>query len=160
MLAIIALAVASATAQAAPHIYLNNARVAEGTTVPFTLGENPFKLKNSTTGEVECHASASAYLENPVGGGPAIGKLQSITFSECIDKTCSVLGGGVGIEGTNLPWQLALLIEHKAFKLVIGEAKNPIGITVRCQGGDHRNMLRTVVGINTTTTARLRSIIW
>jgi hypothetical protein len=128
LLAITAFAAMPVAAQAAPYIFINNAKVAQGQQVPLTLS-GTLKNKNSIFGEIECKASAAAYLENPLGGGPAVGKVQSIGFSRCVES--------ITLTGEKLPWKIAVVTEGGVFRAIIGEKGNhpeSIGITASSAG--------------------------
>jgi len=108
--AIAALAVVPVMAQAAPHVYENGVKVAEGTKQPYIAwGTLTFNLTtwSATAGEVECHTASGGYRENPVGETfRTFGKVQAFASYECVDATCSSQGGKqVTFTAINLPWQ-------------------------------------------------------
>jgi len=89
---------------ASPHWHKNGAKLAEGNILR-TIAWGTLKLTNSTLGEVECHTVVAGYVENPTGGGAAVGKVQAFDPYECVSESCKALGGtGIEVNAEKLPW--------------------------------------------------------
>jgi hypothetical protein len=89
---------------ASAHVYKNGVIGAEGKKLR-TLGWGTLKLTNSNLGEVECHDVMAGYLENPAGGGSAIGQTQGFVPYECVSASCTALGGSaIEVTAERLPW--------------------------------------------------------
>jgi len=83
-----------------------------------TLTFNPV---GTTVGNVECRTASGGYRENPVGGNPALGKVQAFASYECVDATCSSQGAtGVTFTAINLPWHIEMLEAAPSFQERIG----------------------------------------
>jgi hypothetical protein len=88
----------------APHIYKNGV-IGKAAQKVRTFGWGTLKLTNSTLGEVECHTITAGYLENPTGGGSAVGKTQAFSPYECVSSSCTTMGGtGVEVTPEKLAW--------------------------------------------------------
>jgi large repetitive protein len=74
------------------HVYKNGVIGAEGKPLR-TIGWGTLKLTNATLGEVECHDITAGSMENPTGGGSAVGKVQAFYPYECISESCKALAG-------------------------------------------------------------------
>jgi hypothetical protein len=110
---------------ATPHVYKNGLIGAEGKKVR-TLGWGTLKLTNSTLGEVECHDVLAGYLENPAGGGSAIGQTQGFVPYECVSASCTALGGSaIEVSAERLPWSTEVTeAEEGAFRFRSGNRLN------------------------------------
>jgi hypothetical protein len=98
-----------AASQALPHVYKNGVIAAEGKKLR-TLQWGVFKLANTTTGTLECHAAFEGFLENPAGGGSAKGPIQAFSPYECSNPTCTVSGGlFVELTTEHLPWNVEII---------------------------------------------------
>jgi hypothetical protein len=106
---------------ASAHVYQNGVIGKEGKKVR-TLGWGTLKLTNSTLGEVECHDVMAGYLENPAGGGSAIGQIQGFAPYECVSASCTALGGStIEVSAEKLPWSAELAeTEEGAFRIKSG----------------------------------------
>jgi hypothetical protein len=136
--AVPAAAQAACTPPACPHVYTNGARLPEGEKLPL-FGWGTLKLMNSTLGESECHNVGAGTVENPIGGGAAVGKSKAWSAYECISAACTALGGkAFTITPENLPW-LEELIEPQigVFRTKIGkkgkEAESVL-VKTNCEG--------------------------
>jgi hypothetical protein len=88
----------------APHVYKNGVLGAEGKKVR-TISWGTVKFSNATLGEVECHTVSAGFLENPTGGGSAVGQTQGFDDYECVSSSCTAQGGkGIEVTAENLPW--------------------------------------------------------
>jgi PKD domain len=123
---------------ATPHVYTNGGKVAEAEKVR-TIGWGTLKLTNAIIGEVECREVNAGYLENPTGGGAAIGKIQAFAPYECTSESCKALGG-TAIEATAeaLSWSTeATEAEAGAFRMRTGnriKAAGAVFLRVNCVG--------------------------
>jgi hypothetical protein len=127
LFAIAAFAVSPAVSQAActppacPHAYENGVKGAEGKKVR-GIAWGTLKLKNATLGVVECHNIFAGFLENPVGGGAATGKVQAFYPYECVSASCLALGGkGIAVAAGKLPWN------GEAIEPTVGEFRQKTG---------------------------------
>jgi hypothetical protein len=120
------------------HVYKNGAIGAEGEPVR-EIAWGTVKFTNTSFGEVECHTISAAYLEDPTGGGSAIGKVQGHFPYECVSESCKA-SGGTAIELTpeNLPWSTeATEVEGGAFRMRTGnriKAAGAVFLRVNCVG--------------------------
>jgi hypothetical protein len=106
---------------ASAHVYKNGVIGAEGKPVR-TIAWGTLKLTNSTLGEVECHDVLAGYLENPAGGGSAIGQIQGFAPYECVSASCTALGGSaIEVSVEKLPWSAELTeAEEGGFRIRSG----------------------------------------
>jgi hypothetical protein len=105
-LVIVAAFVAAPAAEGAPHVYKNGVIAKEGTPVR-TIEFGNAKFQNGVEGEVECKNILAGFLENPVGGGNAIGKVQAHFPFECVNANCIKMGGKfVELSAEHLPWRV------------------------------------------------------
>jgi hypothetical protein len=128
LLTAIAFAVLPAVAQATtPHWYKNGVILSQGTQLPVVLFGGPVKIEATSTndGEFRCRVSGGGYVENPIGGGAGIGRIENFGFYRCEAPTWEeeakrkfgtqggaevrtenlpVTGGAIGIEG----WRMRL----------------------------------------------------
>jgi hypothetical protein len=145
VLIISAVAALPATTQAAPHVYENAVKKAEGQKLRY-LGWGTLKLKNATLGAFECHHIFAGYLENPAGGSAAEGKTQAFVPYECVSTACTVFNAkGIAISAETMPWD-AEVIEPEAgvFRQKTGfkatEKNKPpkepgfVELTLNCEG--------------------------
>jgi outer membrane protein assembly factor BamB len=87
-----------------PHWYRNEVKLAEGTKLPM-IEWGTLRITNPTLGEVECHNIIAGYVENPTGGGAAVGKVQAFVPYECVSESCKALGGTrLEVTAEQLPW--------------------------------------------------------
>jgi hypothetical protein len=109
LLAIAAFAVMPMAAQAAPHIYVNGVKAAETKKVRF-IAWSTLKFTNpSAFGETECHSVVGGLFENPTGGGAAMGKVQGLVPYECVNASCTTLGGkNILLTAEKFPWNFEL----------------------------------------------------
>jgi hypothetical protein len=123
---------------ASAHVYKNGAIVAEGAKARM-IGWGTLKFTNASYGEVECHTITAGFMENPTGGGSAIGKAQAHLPYECVSASCKA-SGGTAIELTpeNLPWSTeATEVAGGALRLRTGNRINAAGavfLRVNCVG--------------------------
>jgi hypothetical protein len=106
-------AVLPAVAQATtPHWYRNNVIAAPGVQTPVVLfgGATDIEGISGNDGEFRCRVSGGGYVENPVGGGAGIGRIENIGLYACRAPTWeadakSVFGtqGGAEVRTENLP---------------------------------------------------------
>jgi len=90
LLVIAAFAVMPVVAQAEPkHWYRNGAKLAEGTVVPIVMfgGKIDVSQQNALGGP-DCKTVAGGTIENPIGGGPGVGRTNSLNFYECKAPSC------------------------------------------------------------------------
>src|SRR5271155_2888729 len=103
LLAIAAMALLPAVAEASPHVYVNGAKRAEGKAVhEITWGL--LKFTSKTVGAGECHVVGGASMENPKGGGAAVGRVQAFSPYECVVEGCTTQGGRFEETAEELPW--------------------------------------------------------
>jgi hypothetical protein len=124
-----AFAVMPATTQAAciapacPHVYHNGVISPEGKHLNYIAWSNGLlKLTDSALGEAECRTIWGGYLENPIGGGAAVGKVRSTDWYECTSAVCANSLGELFIAPEKLPWK-SEITEPSAgvFRMRIGE---------------------------------------
>jgi hypothetical protein len=106
-----AFAVMPATTQAAciapncPHVYQNGAQTPEAVHLNY-IAWGVLTLANSgPLGEAECRTIWGGYLENPPGGGAAVGKIGSTEGYECTSARCESTLGELSITLEKLPWK-------------------------------------------------------
>ena len=103
------------------------------------IGWGTVKFTNASFGEVECRTISAGFMENPTGGGSAIGKVQAHFPYECVSASCKTLGGtAIGLTPENLPWSTeATEVEGAAFRLRTGnriKAAGAVFLRVNCVG--------------------------
>jgi len=105
LVVIAAFLVIPAASQAVPHVYKNGVIQTEGKKLRF-IAWSTFTFTNpSVFGTSECHHAFEGFLENPTGGGAAVGKLQAFEPYECVDPACIGLGGKqIVFTPEKLPW--------------------------------------------------------
>ena len=102
LIATVAFAVLPAAAQAAPHWYKNNVKIAEGTKIAQTLwGTLTLKTVVGGTGEVTCKNAVGAVIENPTGEGAGIDETQLFAPYDCVASTCPLYAE---VLAEKLPW--------------------------------------------------------
>jgi hypothetical protein len=121
-----------------PHAYKNLVKGAEGTALRW-IAWGTLKLSNATLGEIECHDVMAGFLENPTGGGPAVGKIQGFAPYECVSESCKALGGtAIEVTAETLPWSLAVAQPQPSiFRMTSGngsKAPGAVSIRVNCVG--------------------------
>jgi len=129
VLVIVAVAVAPSTALAVPHVYQNDSKLTEGEPLPIIMWGN-LKPLNATTGEEECHYAVGGYLENPTGGGAAVGKIETFDAYSCVAEGCASDGGKIKVAAEILPWALDVGEESGVFRDEI----TGVNITYDCEG--------------------------
>ena len=84
----------SCVAPNCPHVYKNGIIGAEGKPVR-DIGWGVLKFSNAAPGlaEAQCHSIWGGFLENPVGGGRAEGKVGGFYPYECTAPPCVGIGG-------------------------------------------------------------------
>jgi len=114
---ITAFVVMPAMAQAAPHWYVNGALLKEGKVVEaVTWGEEKNLAQISEKGgEINCKGIDNEEIENPVGGGAGVDRVQADDFYQCKAPQCeAVAEKETGQKGkavalvSNLPWNSTL----------------------------------------------------
>jgi len=123
---------------ASAHVYRNGLMVGEGR-LARTIGWGTVKFTNASFGEVECHTISAGFMENPTGGGSAIGKVQAHFPYECASTSCKASGGTeIQITPENLPWSTeATEVEGGAFRTRTGnriKAAGAVFLRVNCVG--------------------------
>jgi len=114
----------------AGHVYQNGVKIAEGE--PFPVIEwGTLKLNNLTLGEVECRTAVGGYVENPAGGGPAIGKIETLAMYNCICEGCASLGGKIKVTTSGLPWSVGVTEESGS---TFREITTGVEVTLDCEG--------------------------
>jgi hypothetical protein len=79
----------------------------EGTPLRWTEWGNPKFRNGGGIAEPECKNLVAGFLENPVVGGNAIGKVEAWFPYECIEAGCMKQGGKfVEISPEHLPWRV------------------------------------------------------
>ena len=119
-----AFAVMPVAAQAVPHVYKNGTIQKEAKPLP-TIAWGTLHLKNTTLGEVTCKNLFAGNVENPTGGGAAVGTLFAFSPYECESASCKALGGTkIEVTSENLPFAQEI-IEPSAgvFRLKTGVSK-------------------------------------
>jgi hypothetical protein len=121
----------------APHVYKNGVIGGEGKKVR-NIGWGTLKFTNATLGEVECHTISAGYLENPTGGGSAVGKVQAFASYECVSASCTALGGtGIEVTAEKLPWSAEVTEPEGVFRIRTGNRIKAAGAAfqrVNCIG--------------------------
>jgi hypothetical protein len=71
------------------HWYRNNTKLTEGAVVPIVMfgGKVNLTMQNGLGGP-NCRTVLGGTIENPVGGGPGVGRTNSMTFYECKAPRC------------------------------------------------------------------------
>jgi hypothetical protein len=117
LLAIAAFAMAPVTAQAAPHYWINGAKVKEGAAFVKTAIAWGNITLTGTAGSIlgahiTCHNAAGGTLENPSGGGAGGGLVQQFAPFGCEqEKICPAKATGVAVNPELLPWHNVLTEE-------------------------------------------------
>jgi hypothetical protein len=128
---------AACTAPACPHVYRNGVMVGEGKKLQ-VIGWGTIKFTNSHLGEVECHNIGAGYVENPIGGGIAVGKGEAQANYECESPSCKLFGGKIESTPESLPWAEELIEpEPGVFRIKIGKKGKETGSIVvrsKCLG--------------------------
>jgi alpha-tubulin suppressor-like RCC1 family protein len=122
---------------ASTHAYKNGVIVAQGKKL-LTIGWGTLKFTNASL-EVECHTISAGFMENPTGGGSAIGKVQAHFPYECVSASCTTAGGtAIELTPENLPWSSeATEVEGGAFRARTGnriKAAGAVLLRVNCVG--------------------------
>jgi len=129
----------SCVAPNCPHLYKNGVLQKAKTPLPGIAWGTLKFTSASPYGEVECHTISAGFMENPTGGGSAIGKVQGHFPYECESASCKA-SGGTAIELTpeNLPWSTeATEVEGGAFRMRTGnriKAAGAVFLRVNCVG--------------------------
>jgi hypothetical protein len=123
---------------ATPHVYKNGVIASEGKRVGM-IGWGTLKLTSATLGEVECQNITAGNLENPVGGGSAVGKVQAFVPYECVSESCKTSGGSaIEVTAEKVPWSTEVTeVEGGAFRIRTGNRiKAPAAafLRVNCVG--------------------------
>ena len=124
LLAATAFAVMPVAAQAEPHVYKNGSIQKEAKPLP-TIAWGILHLKNTTLGEVTCKNLFAGNVENPTGGGAAVGTLFAFDPYECESASCKALGGTkIEVKSENLPY-VGVVTEPSAgvFRMKTGVSK-------------------------------------
>ena len=114
VLAVTALASAPALAQAQPHWYINNVRLAEGKPKAVKTG-GQISFTNTATGVVvRCTVVDAEVLENPVGGGAGVDLMKAFKITKCGPNPCPAKKSGTTqaplvVTAGNLPWPTKLV---------------------------------------------------
>jgi hypothetical protein len=113
LLAVVALVVAPAVAQAEPHWYLGSTPLKPGKKMTIkTEGKLLFSIPGSTI-QVSCAVKDVETLLNPVGGGAGVDSMKSFKLSGCGPNPCPVLSSGkqgaLKVTALKLPWASRLL---------------------------------------------------
>jgi len=102
LLATVAFAVLPVAAQATPHWFKNNVKMAEGTKALQVLsGKLTLKTVVGGSGEVTCQNVVGAVVENPTGEGPGKDETQSFNPYSCVASTCPLFAE---VLAEKLPW--------------------------------------------------------
>jgi len=113
LLAVVALAVAPAVAQAEPHWYLGSSPLKEGKKMAVkTEGKLLFSIPGTTI-LVSCTVKDVEVLLNPTGGGAGTDSMKAFKLSGCGPNPCPVNSAGVQgalkITALKLPWASRLV---------------------------------------------------
>jgi hypothetical protein len=78
-------------------------------------------------------------VENPTGGGPAVGKVQAFAPYECVSESCKALGGtAIEVTAEKLPWSVEVTErEEGVFRMRTGnktKAAAAVVVRVNCIG--------------------------
>src|SRR5262249_45869874 len=88
-LCLLVLAVTPVAAQAeGKHWRQNGVLMAEGEETPIIMFGNEVNFSQQLFGEVNCKTVGGGTIENPVGGGPGVGRTNSMTSYECKGEPC------------------------------------------------------------------------
>jgi len=117
------------TSASPPHVYQNGARLAEGEPFP-TIEWGTIKLTNASVGEVECHTAAGGYLENPTGGGAAVGEVEAFAPYDCVAEACTSQGGKIKVIAEKLPWPVEVIEEATS---IFRDKTTGVNLTVDCE---------------------------
>jgi len=95
LVAIAAVVLIPATAQAEPHFYKNNTILPEEKGELFSEGTpviswSKLTLETKTIGTIVCSNAFGATVYNPLGGGPGESKVQSYAVWNCTNESCEV----------------------------------------------------------------------
>jgi hypothetical protein len=83
------LAVMPVAAQAEPkHWHKSGVRLAEGESIPIVMFGGETNFSQQLIGEVNCRTVGGGTIENPVGGGPGVGRTNELASYECKAPTC------------------------------------------------------------------------
>src|SRR5262249_19784227 len=125
---------------ASTHAYRNGIISAVGKKRPL-IGWGTLKFTSASPyGEFECKDITAGFIENPSGGGSAIGKVQTLAPYECaLSEPCKTLGGtATQVTPENLPWSTeATEVEGGAFRLRTGnriKAAGAVFLRENCVG--------------------------
>ena len=140
LLAVVALAVAPAIAQAAPHWYLGSTPLKEGKKMTVkTRGTLVFSIPGTTI-QVTCAVTDVDVLLNPTGGGAGTDSMKVFKLSGCGPNPCPVNSAGVQgalqVTALKLPWATKLVEippiadEISGIELVFSCKKTGVLITV------------------------------
>jgi hypothetical protein len=138
VLAIAAFAVAP-VAQAAPHYYVNGAKVKEGTANTKTaIGWGTLTLKGTKGGlpgnRITCHNAGAGTLFNPTGGGAGEGLVQVFATFQCEQEfVCPSGTTGVAVTAEKLPWTNKLTEEVVE---VIRQETTGVKVNIECFEGE------------------------
>jgi hypothetical protein len=131
LVVIASFAMTPAAAQATPHYYVNQLKLAEGEKVP-VIAWGQLTLASEPEGKVavtQCENAAGGFIENPVGGGPGAGQTTRWATWNCTNAECPPgeveLAPGLKVEKEfevvsppqDLPWPNTLTGVPGAFKL-------------------------------------------
>jgi hypothetical protein len=132
-LVVLAAFAAVPAAQGAPHVYKNGVIAKEGTPVRWTeWGNIVFFNVNFSP---ECKNIVAGFLENPVGGGTAIGKVEAWFPFECVSAECTKFGGKFfEMSAEKMPWA-ASVTEPSA-----GAFRQKTGVKSERGGGPGRSV--------------------
>jgi hypothetical protein len=105
--------------------YRNGAKIAQGVKVPI-ISWGTLTL-HSAEDPVTCHTVGGGYIENPVGGGTGIDRIESFTpFFSCAAPACPAVNE---VKAEKLPWPSELIDEGEG---VITEKSTGIALRVKC----------------------------
>ncbi len=114
VLAVVALGLGPALAQAEPHWYANGAKITEGESVPVAVaGAVTFMIKEEAKESlIKCKITGKSNVVNPTGGGAGTDEVTEAVFSGCgpLKKLspCAAKTEAVTIVSTVLPWASTL----------------------------------------------------
>jgi hypothetical protein len=135
LFAVAAFAVAPAVAQAEPHWYANNLKIAEGEAVPVTVA-GVINLNTKEEGKAEytikCKVAGKTTVVNPVGGAAGTNEFSEYTLSACaVSKKVSPcpIGSALSATVTTLPW--AAKLGPGAGKLILDLISN-VSVEYKC----------------------------
>jgi hypothetical protein len=140
LLAVAAFAVMPAVSQAVPHVYKDGTIGKEGSKVRYIEWGTLLDTNGSNfVSEWICHTVVAGVLQNPTGGGAAVGKVQAFFPYECQSASCLTLGGKE-LTGTadKLPWKTEVTEpDQGVFRQRTGEKGNnteSIHLLMNCEG--------------------------